>query len=121
LDRERRYIAKSALCSVQLLDVPTAAGLDARRAATGEFDPYSALGLKRDADWDDVRDAYLRLAKAYHADRYASIELPPEVRDYLQQMSRRINTAYKTLEAPRLVVKKADLRPEPVYTSRPRA
>ena len=73
------------------------------------------------ASWDEVRQAYLRLAKAYHADRYASVDLPGEVREYLQQMSRRVNAAYTLLKAPRLVVKKADMRAAPVYTSRPRA
>jgi hypothetical protein len=120
LHQERRYLAKQAIRAVKLLDVPHANGLDARRPASGEFDPYAALGLKRDAEWDDIRLAYLRLAKVYHADRFASVDLPPEVRDYLQAMSRRINAAYKTLEAPRLSVRKADLRPVPVYESRPR-
>jgi DnaJ domain len=116
----RRYISKQAIRSVKIMDAPAANGLDARRPLNGEFDPYAALGLKRDAEWDDIRQAYLRLAKAYHADRYASIDLPGEVREYLQQMSRRVNAAYTLLEAPRLVVKKADMRPAPVYTSRPR-
>lgn len=120
-ERERRFIARSAIRAVKLLDAPAANVLDVRRPIPGAFDPYAALGVKRDTDWDEVRHAYLQLAKAYHADRYASIELPPEVRDYLQQMSRRVNAAYTALEAPRLMVKKADLRPEPVYQSRPRA
>jgi curved DNA-binding protein CbpA len=88
---------------------------------TGEFDPYAALGLKRDADWEEVRNAYLRLARTYHADKFASVELPPEVRDYLSQMSRRVNAAYTALEAPRLIVRKADLRATAVYTSPTRA
>ena len=117
---ERRFIAKSTIASIKLLDAPAANVLDARRPVAGAFDPYAALGVKRDADWDDVRHAYLRLAKAYHADRYASVELPLEVRDYLQQMSRRVNAAYTALEAPRLTVKKAEMRPEPVFQSRPR-
>jgi hypothetical protein len=116
----RRYIAKSAIRAVRVVDASSASALDARRPLSGEFDPYAALGVSRDAEWDDIRQAYLRLAKAYHADRYASVELPLEVRDYFQQMSRRVNAAYTLLEAPRLVVRKADLRAGPVYTSRPR-
>ena len=119
-NQERRLIAKQSIRAVKLLDVPGAKGLESRRPIEGEFDPYGALGLKRDADWEDVRAAYHRLAKAYHADRYASVEMPGEVRDYLQQMSRRVNAAYKALEAPRLVVKKADMRAAPVYTTGPR-
>jgi hypothetical protein len=121
LGSSRRYLSKSSICSVRVVDAANANALDARRPLSGEFDPYAALGLTRDAEWEDIRQAYLRLAKAYHADRYASVELPAEVREYFQQMSRRVNAAYTLLEAPRLVVRKADLRAAPVYTSRPRA
>jgi hypothetical protein len=119
-DGERRFISKHAISAFRLLSVAPADGLDARRPISGAFDPYSALGVKRDADWDDIRQAYLRLAKAYHADRYASIDLPTEVREYLQQMSRRVNAAYTALEAPRQVVRNVALRADPVYTSQPR-
>ena len=33
------------------------------------FDPYATLGLRRGADARQVRDAYRRLARAYHPDR----------------------------------------------------
>jgi DnaJ domain len=117
----RRFISKHAVLAVRIIEAGAASSLEQRRPINGEFDPYGALGVARNAEWDDIRQAYLRLAKAYHADRYASIELPAEVREYLQQMSRRVNAAYTLLEAPRLVVRKADLRAAPVYTSRPRA
>jgi hypothetical protein len=120
-NQSRRFIAKQAIRAVKLIDAPSASNLDHRRSLTGEFDPYAALGLKRDADWEEVRNAYLRLARTYHADKFASVELPPEVRDYLSQMSRRVNAAYTALEAPRLIVRKADLRATAVYTSPTRA
>ena len=120
LSGNRRFIAKRAIGSVALSDAPAATALDVRRPQSGDFDPYTALGVKTDTPWDDVRDAYLKLAKKYHADRYASIDLPAEVREYLAQMSKRVNAAYTMLEAPRLVVRKAEYRPAPVYTSRPR-
>jgi DnaJ domain len=113
----KRFIAKHVLREVKLMDIGTGAVLDNRRALVGEFDPHTALGLKRDADWEEVREAYLRLTRTYHPDRFASVELPAEVREYLAQMARRVNAAYKALEAPRLVVKKADLRAAPIYTS----
>lgn len=114
---ERRFIAKSAIRSVKLLQVGSAAGLATRRPVEGAFDPYTTLGLKADAEWDDIRHAYLRLAKTYHADRFASVDLPAEVRDYLQAMSRRVNAAYVALEAPRLAVRKVSMRAQPIYTS----
>lgn len=121
LSGQRRYVAKHAILAISLADAPAANALDQRRFHNEEFDPYATLGLKRDADWDAIRDAYLALAKTYHTDRYAHVDLPAEVRDYLEQMSKRINAAYSVLEAPRLVVRKADLRATPVYESRPRA
>lgn len=117
--RERRYIAKSAIRSVKLMDAPAGRTLEARRPLPGEFDPYQALGVRRDAEWEDIRHAYIRLTKIYHADRFASVELPDEVRAYLKDMSTRINTAYATLEVPHLQAKKVTLRAEPVYTSKP--
>jgi hypothetical protein len=117
----RRFLARAVIQAVKMMDVPSGNGLALRPVIAGEFDPYATLGLKRDADWDAVRQAYLRLAKAYHADRYASVDLPAEVRTYLQQMSRRVNAAYTALEAPRNVVRKIQTRAEPIYTSQPRA
>lgn len=117
---ERRFVARTAIRAVKLLQIGSASGLAARRPVEGSFDPYTALGLKADAEWDDIRHAYLRLAKAYHADRFASVDLPAEVRDYLQAMSRRVNAAYVALETPRLAVKKISMRAEAVYTSQPR-
>ncbi|MBX9926988.1 MAG: hypothetical protein K2Y05_11570, partial [Hyphomicrobiaceae bacterium] len=73
------------------------------------------------AEWDEIREAYIKLAKAYHNDRYASVELPNEVRSYLKEMSTRVNTAYAMLEAPRMQSKRVATRQEPIYQSRPRA
>lgn len=114
---ERRFVARAAILSVKLMQIGSVQGLAARRPVEGSFDPLSTLGLKANAQWDEVRHAYLRLAKMYHADRFASVDLPAEVRDYMQAMSRRINAAYMALEAPRLAVKKVTMRAEPVYTS----
>ena len=47
---------------------------------------------------------------------------PPEVSDYLVDMTRRVNTAYAALEAPQQVAKQAAVyRAEPIYTSPVRA
>jgi hypothetical protein len=120
-DGARRYLAKGAIRSIALRTVPTARLADVRRPLAGEFDPYATLGVPRDASPEDVRHAYLRLTKAYHADRFASVELPDEVRRYLADMSARINAAYALVEAPVVAVKKATMRAEPVYSSPSRA
>jgi curved DNA-binding protein CbpA len=70
--------------------------------------------LAAGASREEARQAYFRLAKDYHPDRYATVELPKEVRDYLAAMARRINAAHAALETP---IKRQAARPEPVFTS----
>ncbi len=110
----RSFLAKAQVASVTPVGVPRAPNLGARLADPGGFDPHAVLGLAAGAGRDEVRQAYFRLAKAYHPDRYATAELPEEVRDYLAAMARRINAAHAALEAP---LKKQAVREEPIFTS----
>ncbi|KAB2920770.1 MAG: J domain-containing protein [Hyphomicrobiaceae bacterium] len=98
---ERMFIAKSALRSVKELNMPAAPQLGAGSRTGGSFDPYAILGVSAGASAEDIRQAYLAQAKIYHPDRYATAELPAEVRAYLADMARRINAAYDTLETAR--------------------
>jgi DnaJ domain len=111
---ERSFLAKAQLASVTPVRVPKAPSLGARLGDPGWFDPYAILGLIPGASRDAARQAYFRLAKAYHPDRYAAAELPEEVRDYLAAMARRVNAAHAALEAPQ---KRQAAREEPVFTS----
>jgi hypothetical protein len=98
---ERTFISKSALRSVKPNTVPRAPNLWAGPTEGSNFDPFTILGLKPGSTQEQARETYLRLAKAYHPDRYAAIELPQEVRDYLSVMARRINAAYDAVEVAR--------------------
>lgn len=119
---ERIFIAKASIRSIKMINAPVPQGLNSRPKEIDTFDPYKVLGLEQGAAWDDIRAAYHRLAKAYHPDRYAGVDLPAEVREYVQAMARRVNAAYDALEGPHQVVKAAaSNRAEAVYTSRPRA
>jgi hypothetical protein len=111
---ERIYVAKSQLASVKLVGVPKVPSLESRLVDIDGFDPFLVLGQSASASREDVRQAYFALAKAYHPDRYATAELPEEVRGYLAAMARRINAAYAALEVPE---KKRAVRAEPVFTS----
>lgn len=61
------------------------------------FDPHRTLGLEKGASFEQIREAYHRLSKLYHPDRYAAIELPREVKSYLEAMSKNVNAAFQAL------------------------
>ena len=111
---DKSYVAKAQLASVRLVGVPKLPNLEARLVDHDGFDPHRILGLAAGASRDELRAAYFALAKAYHPDRYATAELPAEVRDYLAAMARRINAAHAALEAPQ---KRQAARAEPVFTT----
>jgi len=111
---ERSFVAKAQLASVKLVGVPKLPNLESRVRDLDGFDPHAVLGLGVGATREDIHQAYVALAKIYHPDRYATAELPDEVRDYLATMARRINTAYTALEVPQ---KRQAARPEPIFTS----
>ena len=111
---ERTYVAKAQLASVKLVGVPRLPNLESRLIDHDGFDPHRILGLSAAASREEVRTAYFTLAKAYHPDRYATAELPTEVRDYLAAMARRINAAHAALEVPQ---KRQAARAEPIFTS----
>jgi hypothetical protein len=96
---ERTFIAKSALLTLKPLDQTPAPTLGIGKGLTGSFDPHVVLGVGPDASKEKIRQAYISLAKIYHPDRYATVDLPAEVSDYLSAMVRRINVAYDALEA----------------------
>lgn len=61
------------------------------------FDPHRVLGLEKGASFEQIREAYHRLSKVYHPDRYAAIELPREVKAYLDAMTKNVNAAFQAL------------------------
>jgi DnaJ domain len=93
-------IAKTAIASVRVNAVPDADQLDKKVRPLDKADPHRILGLGNTATREDIRAAYLALARAYHPDRFASSELPSEMAEYIDAMSRRINLAYAALVPP---------------------
>lgn len=119
-DGRPEMIAKTSIRSLRVVCAPPAALPDPAR--TDGFDPYAVLGLERGAESAAVRDAFHRLSKRYHPDRYAGVDLPDEVADYLEAMARRVNAAYEVLSAE---VSRAERltahRAAPVYEKAPHA
>jgi len=110
----REFIAKSTLRAVRLIQTPPAPKI--ANINQDNFDPHSVLRVDRGVDAETLRTAYLQQSKKYHPDRYANADLPDEIRNYLQIMARRVNTAYETLQAVQPTVK--PVRSEPVWQSR---
>lgn len=118
---ERQFFAKSSIRAARVVSVAKAASLAVRLRDLDGFDPFTVLGVRRDAAWEDIRHAYLALSKSYHPDRYATAELPVEVTDYLSAMVRRINQAFAILDGQRQTARAAQTqRATPIYESRGR-
>jgi DnaJ-domain-containing protein 1 len=98
-DGEQMFIAKSSIRQARLLDVPKANQLNLQRRVSDRavFDPFAVLKLAKGSDFEDIRQAYLRLSRIYHPDRMGGFELPEEMLEYARTMQVRINLAYEQI------------------------
>lgn len=64
-------------------------------ASEPEDDPYTILGVKRNASPNEIRKAYLQLAAKYHPDKVA--HLGDEFRVLAERKFKEIQAAYRTL------------------------
>ncbi len=96
-DGDRFFLAKGSVQVVRPRAIPKADQLARAQVKSELFNPWTVLGVTDGATKDEVREAYHRLVKQYHPDRFANMELPAEVKDYLNAMARRVNAAYTTL------------------------
>ncbi|KAB2851198.1 MAG: J domain-containing protein [Hyphomicrobiaceae bacterium] len=96
-DGSRVQIAKSGVRSVEVTDNPRVDQLATEVKKWDSLEPYQVLGVQKSATKDELRDAYLRLQRLYHPDRYIGTDLPTEVAEYIGGMARRINIAYSML------------------------
>ncbi len=93
-DGERVSIAKVAVRSVRNHVIPAAKDLKKLGDDKDSFDPHHILKVSKEDTADAIHQAYLALVREYHPDRFASLELPSEVTEYLSASLRRINVAY---------------------------
>jgi DnaJ domain len=96
-DGNRFFLAKGSVQVVRPRAVPKADQLARAQTKNDQFNPWTILGIADGSGKDEVREAYHRLVKQYHPDRFAGMELPIEVKDYLNSMARRVNAAYTAL------------------------
>ncbi len=94
---DTRHFNKAAIISIAPVDMPRADQLSRRNADAAVFDPHAILGVASNATPEQIRAAYVAMARDYHPDRYASASLPREVTDYICAMAKRINAAWDIL------------------------
>jgi len=113
-DGEGVFVPKADIKGLKVLNSGRQTSLMLPIPDARNFDPYRILGIETTATFDAIRDAYHRLSKLYHPDRYAGIELPPEVAAYLDGKAKSINAAFRAL-------KSAGQKSAAVYTKAPSA
>ena len=65
-------------------------------------DPYSILGVSKDASDDEIKKAYRDLVRKYHPDKYSGSDLA----DLAEEKMKEVNAAYEEIEAERSGKKK---------------
>ncbi len=97
-DGTPQFLNKSTISRAEVSEPPRA-GLNQQRRSSDKsgFNPYAILGVEKSASPDDIRNTYIALVKMYHPDRFASLDIPQEMKDYAAAMQARINVAYQQL------------------------
>lgn len=60
-------------------------------------DPYTILKIPSNADSATIKAAYITLCKQYHPDSYHGNDVPEELQNYVNQMFKLVNNAYRQL------------------------
>ena len=85
------------------VDLPEAFQREVREFARAlpTLDYYQVLGLSREAEPSEIRDAFFQRSKSYHPDRYFKKELGP-FGELLNEVYKRIVAAHDVLRDPKL-------------------
>lgn len=98
-DGQRKFIAKHQIAYVEPVE-PLRKPILANRNDPRYTDAFTILDLDRNnCTFTDAKVAFHQKAKQYHPDTYSGIDLPDEMRRYVNDMFRQINTAFTELRA----------------------
>jgi hypothetical protein len=95
---DKTLLSKIRIATVTSFEAPKADQLVQSLRQVESFNAYEILQIERGAGPEEIKSAYHRLAKTYHPDRFAALELPPEMADYVAAVARRLNLAYGMLQ-----------------------
>lgn len=90
-------ISKRTVSVVKTIATEAPNQLKHRSREISLLDPWAVLGLEKGAGREAIKQAYHQLARLYHPDRFANLDLPKEMREYANAMLTRINLAYEQL------------------------
>ena len=90
-------LAKAAIRTIEPYEAPRANQLSQEMQKFESFEPHDVLGVPKGAPRETIREAYLKMQRMYHPDRFTGSDLPTEIADYINAISRRVNIAYSIL------------------------
>lgn len=93
--REAEFLARA--CSIFGFSPSVLAALQRRYGHADASDPYEILEVAPDADAQEIRRAYHRLAKRHHPDRHIAEGTPQEVLQLAEARMVMINLAYEQI------------------------
>lgn len=96
---ECQFVPKSSIRGVKLIPQVRTATLNLVPPDATHFDPFQILGVAKTATAAEIRAAYLAKAKLYHPDRFSGVEMPEEVRLYMESMVRHVYAAFRALKS----------------------
>lgn len=103
------FVPKPDIRGLKVINTGRAASALLPMPDARSFEPYRVLGLEPGASFEQIRDAYHRLSKTYHPDRFASVSLPREMAAYLEAVLKNVNAAFRAL-------KHVEKKSAPVYS-----
>lgn len=99
-DGDQFFLSKEQVLKAAIANPPKAELNLNRRSADGKhFNAWAVLGISNGASAEEIKAAYRSMVKMYHPDRFANLDLPPEVKEYASAMLARINIAHDQLVA----------------------
>ncbi len=91
-DGHQRFITRHQIASIEPMETVKVSTLHA--ANVGVSDPLATLGLFGEVTLEQAKDAFHRLSKMYHPDKYSGEDMPREIARYASEKFREINAAY---------------------------